>query len=229
MRSILILAIAALLMVSAGAVLADPTPNGWGHDNTISSSASGTYTASNFVYDPGTYSWEQGVDDPVDGGGFTVKCDIEMWLNMKFNAKDIYFHIGRDPGANPTLQQDVTGWLSSNNGQWLFVSKPTFKPLTDDITKLTFDHNIFGGASPGPTPPVAAISVEWWLADLGASRKGTYSTGGNNGNLYGVTWLLDNGATGTHNFTITCKIKPDQYQPDGQYTMDPVLVASPEV
>jgi len=212
------------LVLSAGVLYADPAA-GWGQDNTNWSQATGSYDASNFVYDWSIYEWLQGVDNPVGGGGFTVKADIEMWMNMHFDATDIYFHIGRDPGDNPTLQRDVAGWLTSNNGQWLFVSKPDFQPDEAEITELVFMNDI--GHRQGQTAD--PIPVNWLLNDGSGFAAGTYSTGGNNGNLYGVTWLLNGGSRGLHNFTIRCEISPDRYQPDGYYEMDPVLVCSPEV
>jgi hypothetical protein len=225
MRTALLLVVALALVLSVSAVWADPSA-GWGYDDTNSSSATGAYTATGYIYRYPGYTWEMGVDDPVNGGGFAVTADIEMWMSMNFAATEIYFHIGEDPGPSPEFNRDVNGWLSSNNGQYLFVTKEDQQPPQATITQLDFQHNIFGGSTPANCPP---IPVEWWLSDSGAMRQGTYSTGGNNNQLWGVTWLIDNGTAGYHPFTIRCKIKPDRYQPDGYYEMDPVLVVSPEL
>jgi len=161
---------------------------------------------------------------------FTVTADVEMWCDMYFDATDIYFHIGKDLGPDPKISATVNGWLNSNNGQWLFVSKPSFQPTPVGITTLQFKNNIFGGQSPNnqpPNPNAPAIPIKWYLTDSGAEREGVYSTGGNNSQLYGVTWLLDQGLAGYHPFNIRCEIRPDRYQPDGDYEMDPILVSSP--
>ncbi len=221
MRKLMLLTLVAVFALSAGAAFGDPAA-GWGKDNTNSSSASGAYTASNYVYDWSTYSW--GLGDETGTDGFAVTADIEMWLDMAFSATTIYFHIGRDPGPSPTFHQDVSGWLASNNGQHLFVSKPPdFLPEEAEITKLVFKNDI--GHRDGQTAD--DIDVNWLLDDGGGFVAGTYSDAGNNGQLSGVQWKLNGGAAGLHNFTIRCEITPDQYQPDGFYEMDPVLVASP--
>jgi len=220
--------ILALVVLACSASMADPA-DGWGKFNDVEVITSGGYSAAGYVYQYPGYSWEMGTPTGIDG--FTVTADIEMWMNMAFYANDIYFHIGKDLGPNPKVSANVGGYLSSNNGQWLFVSKPDAKPLEDDITKLYFQHNIFGGSSPSPPlPPAPPIPVAWFLTDnSGIERAGTYSTGGNNSQLYGVTWLLDEGTAGIHYFNIRCEISPDRYQPDGYYEMDPVLVSSPVI
>ncbi len=219
------LLVAVLLALAVGAAWADPAPLGFGHDNTNWSSATGEYTGSNFVYDWGDYAWVPGAETP-GGDGFTVTADIEMWMNLYFGATDIYFHIGRDTLGAP-MDQDINGWLASNNGMYLFVSKGVApqQPSQDAISQLVFQNDIGHRAGQTADP----IPVEWWISDSTGWHQMTYSTGGNNGQLYGVQWLLDGGSRGLHNFTIRCRISPDRFQPDGYYAMDPVLVASPEV
>jgi len=219
----IIVVLALALALCAGAVWADPLPS-FGHDNTNFATASGAYSASNYVYDWGTYTWEVGTETPIGGDGFTVTADIEMWMSMAFSATDIYFHIGQDTGG-ASMDADVPGWLSSNNGQYLFVTKKNSQPTEDNITQLAFKNDI--GHRSGQT--ANPIPIEWWISDNSGWHQMTYSTGGNNSQVYGVQWLLDGGSTGTHNFTIKCRIKPDRFQPDGYYEMDPVLVASPAV
>lgn len=215
------------LMLFAGAVFAAQGAHNWripgfGQDNTNWVAADGGSSMSSYVYNPDTYTWDEGI--PTGTDGFTVEADIEMWMSMAFNAQDIYFHIGADLGDNPTMSANVGGWLSSNNGQYLFVSKPDSQPSADDISKLMFKNNIFGGNTPANVTP---IPVKWFCTDSTGEHEMSYSTGGNNGQLYGATWLLDNGATGLHIFNIRCQISPERYQPDGHYEMDPVLAASP--
>lgn len=219
--------ILALVVLACSASMAATGPAaGWGWFNDVRVVVDGGYSANGYVYRMPGNSWEMGTATGIDG--FNVTADVEMWMNMAFNANDIYFHIGKDLGANPKVSASVTGWLQSNNGQHLFVSKPDANPTLDDISKLEFQVDVLGRTSP-PMPAVTAIPAKWYLTDTGGEREGTYSQGGNAGQLHGVSWLLDGGSTGFHSFTIRCEISPDRYQPDGHYEMDPILVASPEL
>lgn len=216
-----ILALLALCALASAAFAAAPFTT-YGQDNTSWNISTGGYSCADMIYDPATYTWGKGTETGVDS--FAVKANIEMWLDMSYETNNIEFHIGKNPGPNPSFSSVVHGNLQSNNGMYIFVSKDNARPGEADLTTLKFKHNIFNGSSPANCPD---IPVTWELRDTQDYRAGTYSTGGNNGQVYGITWLLDNGVQGNHPFDIRCTIKPDQYQPDGYYEMDPVLVASP--
>lgn len=178
------------------------------------------YQANGWIYEPATYEWVGGSE--TGKAYFTVTCDIEMYMSMHFDASDIYFHIADD---RTSMSAYVNGWISSNNGQYLFVSSELD---TKDLAHLKFVENIFGTPQTG----VADIPVEWWLTDEtdgGVYREGTYSTGGNNGNLHGITWLIAQGQPCTHYFTIRVDIKPAFHQPDGRYEMDPLVTVAPVI
>lgn len=223
------LIVLAIVVLCTASMAATGPFGGWGQFNGVTAMADGVYTATGFVYDPngGMGIWKLGSENTTDG--FTVTADVEMWMSMQFNATDIYFHIGQDLGPAPKVSANIGGWLNSNNGQYLFVSKANPKPLADDLGKLDFKNDMFG-RTPTSTPPaiVDPIKVKWFLTDgTGIERPGDYSDQGNGGNLWGITWLLDSGTAGLHVFNIRCEIAPDRYQPDGHYEMDPVLVGSP--
>ncbi|MBN1154702.1 hypothetical protein JXB12_07265 [candidate division KSB1 bacterium] len=183
------------------------------------------YTAEGYIYDPSTYSWEHGTE--TGKSYFTVTADIEMYMSMNFDATDIYFHIADD---GTEFFAEVDGELCSNNGQHLFVSSELD---TKDLTNLFFVQDIFGRTKAwyennGRTVP-NPIPVEWYLKDHLDSdfRPGTYSQGGNAGQLWGVQWLIANGEPCCHPFTIKIVIKPEFHQPDGRYEMDPLVTVAP--
>jgi hypothetical protein len=219
---VLLLAFSVALLAQTGAT--PPWPYAWGQaGNSVSYQSA--YSATGWIYDPATYTWEHGTE--AGKSYMTVTADIEMYMSMNLDATDIYFHI-----ANDGLQFEavVHGELCSNNGQWLFVSSELD---TKDLTKLFFVQDIFGrdeawyvaNGRPVPNP----IPVEWWLKDeLDADfRLGTYSQGGNAGQLWGVTWLLANGTQCCHPFDIKVIINPEFHQPDGRYEMDPLVTVAP--
>lgn len=183
------------------------------------------YSATGYIYDPSTYSWEHGTE--TGKSYMTVTADIEMYMSMNLDATDIYFHIADD---GQEFEATVHGELCSNNGQWLFVSSEL---NTKDLTKLFFVQDIFGRTAawytangrPVPNP----IPVEWYLKDECDAdfRLGQYSQGGNAGQLWGVTWLLCNGVQCCHPFDIKIIIRPEFHQPDGRYEMDPLVTVAP--
>jgi len=220
-----LLAILALVVMVSTASMADTGPaGGWGQFNSVATAISGSYGSYGYVYDPngGQGIWRGGTD--VGGpDGFTVTADIEMWMSMYFNATDIYFHLGQDLGPTPSVSASVAGWLSSNNGMYLFVTKAAGVVDEHAITTLEYKTDMFGRTSPAGTD----IPVKWWITDSSGEHRMNWSPDGNGGLLQGMDWLLDAGSTGTHSFNIRCEINPEQYQMDGHYEMDPVLACSP--
>jgi len=184
------------------------------------------YSTQGNIYNPTSYTWNHGTE--TGKSWMTVTADIEMYMSMTLAATDIYFHIATD---GQYFEAIVPGQLCSNNGQWLFVSSELD---TKDLTKLYFKQDIFGRtaawfAANQPQNAPGPIPVEWWLKDeLDAGyRLGEYSTGGNNSQLHGVTWLLANGTACCHPFNIKVVIKPAFHQADGRYEMDPLVCVSP--
>jgi hypothetical protein len=157
MRSILILSVVALLMVSAGAAwatmgTADGLINGplggTGYFNEIH--VGGTATSANFVETSGAWDLNAGnfvvfdYDDNTwinSAGAFVqeqnplaVRCDIEMYAREHLDATNIYFHIGdgeTNGAAGPVMTAYVGGWFKSNNGQWIGITKDNMWGATD--------------------------------------------------------------------------------------------------
>ena len=201
-----------------------PWPYQWGTAGDFVSYQSPD-TATGWIYDPSSYSWEHGTE--TGKSWMTVTADIEMYLSMSLDATDVYFHIATD---GTQFEAEINGELCSNNGQWLFVSSELD---TKDLTKLFFIQDIFGRdeawyIANGRTVP-NPIPVEWYLKDECDAdfRLGQYSQGGNAGQLWGVTWLLCNGEPCCHPFIIKIVIKPEFHQPDGRYEMDPLVTVAP--
>lgn len=234
----LIVAVALLMLVGTAGFTA-PLDNGEdGELNTPAVTYTNVYGAPTFargyVYDYSTFGWVGGSGDTAN---FDVKCDVEMWLNMGVNANNIYFHKANE---STSMEATVSGWLQSNNGQYLFVAVPPCT-LADGQTEAQLLSNLYfvkdGLNRETATSGVAApIPVKWWLRDDQAGvggwtqfREGAFSDGGNNGQLHGMQWLLANGAAGLIKYEIKVAISPDAYQADGEYRMDPVLACAPEL
>lgn len=233
---IIIAAGALVLGTSAFAQTSHTGPdNGFGYDNTNSVSKAGSWSTSSAVYRVPAYAWFGGTGGG-EAPGFTVTADVEMWMNMSLDATALYYHIGRDPGANPTMTSTIYGALASNNGQWLFITKPGGHATAAQLGVLDYTNDMFGD---GPTSTRAlqnprTIPVSWSVvstttgSDVPAADL-AWSNGGNAGALSGLTWLADGGTTGLHTFKINCTIAPDRYQQDGHYEMDPIVVTTPEL
>ncbi|MBN1351157.1 hypothetical protein JXJ21_17185 [candidate division KSB1 bacterium] len=219
-----IILVAVLALAANAFAQTSPWPFIWGTAGSFVGYAC-PYDADGYIYDPSSYTWEHGTE--TGKSYFTVTCDIEMYMSMHFDATDIYFHIADD---RTSMSAYVNGWLASNNGQWLFVSSELD---TKDLTKLFFIEDIFGRdrqwyidhGRPMPND----IPVEWFLMEPGDAdwRVPQSSQSGNNGQLWGLTWLLANGEPCTHSFQIKIRITPEFHQPDGRYEMDPLVTAAP--
>lgn len=225
---IIIAAGALALGTSAFAQLAAP-PGGWAQDRNSYATASGESWTYGALYDADFAGPGKGAfinpSSTYGQDGFTVTADVEMWMSMYTAATNIYFHIGGDLGDNPSLTQTVNGWLSSNNGQYIFVTKPSGQVSEGDIQLLKFKHDVRDRTDPSFGGP--DIPVVWTATDSTGTIPLTYSDKGNGGQLTGMTWLLNGGDTGYHWFKINCTITPQRYQKDGHYEMDPLLVATP--
>jgi hypothetical protein len=234
-----LIAAVALLMLVGTAGFTAPLDNG---DLGELGTPAATYTnvwgaptfARGYVYDYSNYEWVGGTGETAN---FDVKCDVEMWLNMGINANNIYFH---KANATTSMEATVSGWLQSNNGQYLFVAVPACEASheeseADILSNLYFVKDGWARNNTPTSGVSAPIPVKWWLRDdqAGAGwtdfREGAFSNGGNNGQLHGMTWLLANGAAGMIKYEIKVAISPDAYQADGEYRMDPVLACAPEL
>lgn len=187
-----------------------------------------------YIYDVG-YAWTGGTGTLAP---FAVKCDVEMWLNQGLNAANVYFH---KADTTTAMSATVSGWLESNNGQWLFVKVPDCAPTgTPPHTEQEILSNLYftkdGLGRTTITSGIATpIPVTWELRDdaatgtWGSFTPGIFSTGGNNGQLHGMTWLLAGGGLGHINYEIKVSIAPAAYQADGEWRMDPVIACAPEL
>lgn len=224
------------LGASAFAQLVPGAPaNGWGKDiSNYAVATGGPWALNNVVYVVPAYGWSS---DPSGGSefpGFTVTADIEMWASFALTNQAIYFHIGQNPGANPSMTASIGGSMVSNHGQWLTITTPGNKPTKAKLDNLEWVNNPQGQTRDAGNQPSAGIPANipvTWAVVSGTSgpQALAYSGGGNDDKLWGYAWLADGGTAGAHSFAISCTITPAQYQPDGHYQMDPIIVASPEL
>jgi hypothetical protein len=228
-----LLAVAALLSLTVVA-FADPLDNGdpgelEDPDVTYTNIYGDPYDCSGAVYDYDDYAWILGSED--GSSDFSVKCDVEMWLNMHLDAHDIYFH---KADGTTSMSATVAGWLESNNGQYLFVAVPTEQQSKGEpfLQNLVFTEDGFGRETVS-SGDGSDIPMTWELRDDDAGggwrswATGTYSTAGNAGQLHGYSWLLASGNAGLINYQIRTSISPAKYQADGEYRMDPVIAVAP--
>ncbi|MBN2413442.1 hypothetical protein JXQ31_17320 [candidate division KSB1 bacterium] len=225
MKNLIFFVVILAFAVSAYSVGMEKFPEIWGTDNTSYVTTINPYLVTNSIYKVPGYSWELGTESGSDL--ITITCDIEMYLSMYLAASDVYFHIADN---RTSMDAYINGWLKSNNGQWLFVSSELGEKNLDELEYVTdvlgrTRESLEAAGKPVPSP----IPVNWFLKCSTDPDyiPGTASMSGNNEQLWGYTWLLEDGSVGQHNFTIKINIAPAEYQPDGRYEMDPVITASP--
>lgn len=223
--ALIVLALVVLCTASMATPVTGPV-GGWGKSTSVTATATGTYTMQGAIYDPnnGQGIWKSGTETGSDG--FVVTADIEMWCSIYFAATDINFHIGQDLGDSPKVSAVIPGALNSNHGMWLFVTKKDQTPSSIDMSTLKFKNNVAGTDTPSVIPD---IPVYWYLTDKAGEHDMNYSGDGNGGTLKGFSYRLDGGVNGYHDFQIRCEIRPNRWQQDGHYEMDPVLVGSPDL
>lgn len=246
MQLVVVLILGLLALPAMGATLYGQ--EGTADDGTPSIDASGqapggSNGASNWKYQYGGGSWtgvyagSDGWEEISSSGDMDleVEADIEMYFTQSVSNNKIYFHLGNIYG---TAASDkiayVSGSFTSNNGQYIGISfLGTGKAEADfekdgsgDYTGVILD----GMQSDRDTWRTqdnqmdVEILLNWgagWAAPV------NYGDGAHSTVTDTLWWLVDNGNPGTHNYQWRVRLMPDADQPDGDYYLDPVVVAAP--
>jgi hypothetical protein len=177
---------------------------------------------------------EAGADgDPV----IDIEADIEMYYTETFSDNKIYFHLGNIYTADAAAKTAyVNGSFTSNNGMWIGIS---FEGANKDETNMEKDSGgnytgrVLNGMVGSRDVMGRSISTESFdvffaLHDgTGWTAPGSYGDGASGTVTDALWWLVNGGAAGTYNVTWKVVIEPDTHQPDGNYNLDPAIVATP--
>jgi hypothetical protein len=181
------------------------------------------------VYDYDDYTWITGTGTE---GAFGVICDVEMWCTDAMPTPLLYFHEGA--GKSIAMDGILTELVASNNGEWYGITKNSASHDQSAMSKLVYLSNGFGtlwadqGESQGNTVQAPTIPVTWQYSTDGTTWFTPTAQGGNNNQ----TWALYTiNALPKGPFTIQWKatIHPTDFQSDGRYFLDPIVVAAPEL
>ena len=250
---VLVIALAALALLAAP-VLAGTLyqQEGTGEDGTPSIDASGkgpngdpANNWTNWKYQYGSGSWS-GVYAAADGwlteaesGDSTleVEADVEMYFTESVSNNKIYFHLGNIYSATLADRTAyVNGSFSTNNGQYIGIS---FYGSNKDENSFEKDG---GGNYTGRILDGMQSDRDTWRTQdnqmdieimlnwgAGWTAPVSYGDGAHSTIPDTLWWLVDGGNPGTYNYQWRIRLLPEPHQPDGDYHLDPVLVASPVI
>jgi hypothetical protein len=193
----------------------------------------------------GIYSWDTDAwqeeatagDESID-----VECDIEMYYASTTSNNKIYFHIG-NPFTATTSEKTayVDGTYAANNGQYVGIS---FAGTVKDASSFEGDGSggytgvVLGGMVGDTDAGGRDISDKGFdirfLLSTTANSSGylppTSFGAGSHGTQQSVLWwspVVTGLFEGSYNLSWQVRIMPPADQPDGNYHLDPVIVASP--
>lgn len=204
---------------------------------------SGSDAASNWKYQYGGGSWSgvyaagDGWVTVADSGDMDleVEADIEMYFTQSVSNNKIYFHIGNIYSATTSdLIAFVDGSFTTNNGQYIGISFLGTGKGEADFEKDgsgNYTGKIIDGMQSDRDTWRAQdnqmdveIKLNWgagWTAPV------NYGDGAHSTITDTLWWLVDGGNPGTYNYQWRIRLLPEPHQPDGDYYLDPVVVAAP--
>jgi hypothetical protein len=211
--------------------------------------ASDNYTNWKYQYGSGSssavYSWDSDAWLEFENTGdsqIDVECDIELYWSESIENNKIYFHIGNPfTATNADKTAYVNGTYASNHLEWVGISfDNTTKEEEDFETGGTTGYTgvVLGGMVGSIGNHNNDISSESFdIRFLLSTNGGAYITPGNFGEgahntIPSTLWWspIDTGQTlGTGTLSYQVRIFPDPGQQDGNYNLDPVIVAAPSL
>ena len=194
-----------------------------------------------YQYGSGTWSGVYAADDgwlTADETGDSVleiEADVEMYYTESIANNKIYFHIGNIYTATSAdLTAYVQGTFSTNNGQYIGIS---FTGMNKDESNFEKDG---GGAFTGKIFDALQSDHDTWRTQdnqMDMEILMNWGTGWQVPVAYGdgahstihdtLWWLVAGGAPGTYSYQWRIRLLPESNQPDGDYYLDPTIVASP--
>jgi len=248
MKKVLVLVvILSVVGIAQGQVLSLYEQEGTGADGPSAIDVSGEGPATNpsstnWKYQYGSGWWsgiygDSGWDEEEDGDGdmiLDIEADIELYMYETISNNKIYFHLGNVIDATDADKTAyVDGTLSYNNGMWLGIS---FDGTNKDLSNMEQDGGVFTGKI---IDAMQSDNDAWRVQDNqmdieimlswgdGWRVPDSYGDGAHSTIHDTLWWLVDDGNPGFYNYQCRVKILPEGYHPDGDYYLDPAIVAVP--
>lgn len=192
----------------------------------------------------GVYSWDtdawlteaEAGDSQID-----VECDIEMYWSETIANNKIYFHIGNPFTASSSDKQAlVNGTYATNHPMYVGIS-------FDGTSKTESDFELDGGSLTGRVLGGMVGTVDIGGRDISAEsfdikflcrlNGGAYLTptsfgAGSHGTQPAVLWWspsVTGMVPGSGSINWLVQVEPPASQPDGNYVLDPAIVAAPSL
>ena len=201
------------------------------------STATGADSMTNWQYQYGDLSWYRGVytattgwlEESSDGDmSLEIECDIEMYIYEWIQNHKIYFHIGNPFTATTS---DKTAYVqlgfASNNGMYIgfsFDSEKTFDPVDGKLVGAMKSERTMYKAQDESFDLLLEMSEDGGTT---YRKADSYGEGAHGTITDTIWWKINSGAPGTYNLLCRVRLLIDEYQPDGDYYLDPVLVTTP--
>jgi hypothetical protein len=211
-----------------------------GADDSADSAANWKYQYGGTATWSGTYSWDGDawIEETETGDpDLDIEADIEMYASTSITDPKIYFHLGNIYTATDADKTaTVSGTLTSNNGQYIGISfagssKDASNFETDgsgNYTGRIFDAMVgtvdVGGRDISTEAFDIVITMTW---GAGYQVPDNYGDGAHSTITDTLWWLVDGGNPGSYNLTWKIVLEPETHQADGNYNLDPQVVAAP--
>lgn len=180
----------------------------------------------------GVYAGSNGFMN-IAGGDETqdlkVEADIEMYCATTLVNGSIYFHLGNLYTATEADKTAfATGSMQSNNGQYIGLYMPG-KAAGD----FNFTTGVIANGMKSVHDTYRPQDNNMDLKVLMSTDGGSYVPAGNYGEgSHGTIddtlwWLVNSGTPGTYGLSWMVQLLPTANQPDGDYYLDPIVVAAP--
>lgn len=182
------------------------------------------------VYSWDSSAWVEEWDNDIDGS-IDIEADIEMFYSQTITNPKLYFHFGDVSKATADQKSAlVAGTFASNNGQYIGISFAGTTKTEEDFNRAT---GIITDAMVGTTDAGGRLVEDAFDARFlmtwgeGYQTPGSFGAGAHETIPATLWWLVNEGAPGAYNLVWKIDLLPTAYQKDGNYNLDPIVVAMP--